>query len=83
MLAPSGENFRAFTALFPTDPRVIRGENSGNGGGELSVLQMSKQRARSTKHLLQGYSAHKKAFPPRTVEMIMGPARTRQLGGRG
>ena len=62
--APSSGNFRAYTALFLTDPPVVRGEKSGNGGGALIVIQRSKHRARSTKHLLHGYLAHKNATPP-------------------
>ena len=51
-------------ALFPTDPSVVRGENSGNQGGALSVIHISKHRARSKMHLLHGYLAHTKAPPP-------------------
>ena len=42
--APLSGNFRAGTALFPTDPFVVRGENLGNGGREL------KQRRRVLAH---------------------------------
>jgi len=33
---------QGLTALFPTSPFVVRGENMGNGGDALSVIQISE-----------------------------------------
>jgi len=46
--APPSGNFRACTALFPTDPNVVRDEKAGNGGGALIAIQASKHEARRT-----------------------------------